>query len=788
MLSAEGLTYQTLEPCSWLKDWRAAAVLEYDECPRYGQMVERVTTPISPTYTPEGQLYQPTVQELYPPRDMLLYSKDMIAGAIDTHSPSPQDQHTDDDEFLCGGCEESFNCENDLKHHQKTCQMMNSSCHSLDENNEKNSEKAVSHSSDEDMKHWDMHSHMVVEENGTRKFGCENCDKTFTDPSNLQRHIRSQHVGARCHTCTECGKTFSTSSGLKQHKHIHSSVKPFQCEVCLKAYTQFSNLCRHKRMHADCRQQIKCKDCGQAFSTVTSLSKHKRFCEGALRNGVHMGFNATSPTPTNQTTNSLSTAMYMGLYGARPSYPFYPSFPVFPTGNPFAGVTGSVSPTEATKLSQVAGKLSIPQYTVQAAVNKLRRGSQGSAGSEISDVSSDTGSISEPESDSSATNKNDSSLSSEKKLSKDDVAFSPVMNDNLGTLSPQAHQDKPVDFSRSSTLIHQSKPVKQYTPNVAGKGEQPLDLSGKAMKYESSPDTPHKTHVFGLSKSPSVELKAPSYPQYPSPTSTMDTTYRMDHAKIQQPYLPFPPFSMVNPAYAAAAMAAMSPFGMMPRTGVRKTFSPELRKESDQMSYFQSTRLKERYSCKFCGKIFPRSANLTRHLRTHTGEQPYKCKYCERSFSISSNLQRHVRNIHNKEKPFKCPLCDRCFGQQTNLDRHLKMHEVEGANMESPEHEIDLPEKEDSYFSQIHNIIRKTSYSDINQNAVDVPSSENTNSDNDSVVDTCHRADHTESPRRNSEDSESDEIEDMQPSKRARFTEQVISSHPDLSDNCASHL
>ncbi|KAK6628256.1 hypothetical protein RUM43_002068 [Polyplax serrata] len=125
-------------------------------------------------------------------------------------------------------------------------------------------------------------------------------------------------------------------------------------------------------------------------------------------------------------------------------------------------------------------------------------------------------------------------------------------------------------------------------------------------------------------------------------------------------------------------------------------------------------KMKDRYGCKYCGKIFPRSANLTRHVRTHTGEQPYKCQYCERPFSISSNLQRHVRNIHNKEKPFKCPSCERCFGQQTNLDRHLKKHEADdgsGNNTVADSPESNESEREDACFDEIRMFMGKVTYS-----------------------------------------------------------------------------
>ncbi|VDL98026.1 unnamed protein product [Schistocephalus solidus] len=98
-----------------------------------------------------------------------------------------------------------------------------------------------------------------------------------------------------------------------------------------------------------------------------------------------------------------------------------------------------------------------------------------------------------------------------------------------------------------------------------------------------------------------------------------------------------------------------------------------------------ATSLRERFHCQYCGKMFPRSANLTRHIRTHTGEQPYRCAFCPRCFSISSNLQRHIRNIHQKERPFHCTFCLKQFGQRANLERHIRNHYLlDGENIFLP--------------------------------------------------------------------------------------------------------
>ncbi|UJR38120.1 hypothetical protein I4U23_030799 [Adineta vaga] len=105
-----------------------------------------------------------------------------------------------------------------------------------------------------------------------------------------------------------------------------------------------------------------------------------------------------------------------------------------------------------------------------------------------------------------------------------------------------------------------------------------------------------------------------------------------------------------------------------PLTPISSSSSPQTISSLEKKAFLSTNdstliRSKDRYSCTYCAKTFPRSANLTRHLRTHTD-----------NFSISSNLQRHIRNIHKRERPFRCTHCDKCFGQQTNLDRHMKKH------------------------------------------------------------------------------------------------------------------
>ncbi|XP_039864718.1 histone-lysine N-methyltransferase MECOM isoform X12 [Simochromis diagramma] len=895
----------------------------------------------------DDQIFYKVTREIFPGQELLLFMK-AEEYSCDTMAPDIHEER----QYRCEDCDQHFESRNQLLDHQKKpCGMPPSSFLNPGGDNDLKAQEpqdlrplhmsqglheckecdqvfpdvqsleahSLSHSEEREYKcdqcpkafNWksNLIRHQMSHDSG-KHYECENCSKqVFTDPSNLQRHIRSQHVGARAHACSECGKTFATSSGLKQHKHIHSSVKPFMCEVCHKSYTQFSNLCRHKRMHADCRTQIKCKDCGQMFSTTSSLNKHRRFCEGKNHFTAGGLFAQGMPLPGAPGLDKSALAMghssagladYFGAsrhhsgltFPAAPAFPF--SFPgLFPSGlyhrPPL--IPATTSPVRQPSHAPVAGPgvelskspLLPPSPGAQESQELLKalRKDGGSPGSQmpVSDSqgssytkqknkqsdqseSSDLDDVSTPSGsdlESTSGSELESDMDSERErgaarengkgpkrkaneggpqspglmgssAAKDfpgpslipspldeHTAVTGAVNDSIKAIASIAEkyfgstglaglQDKKVGslpypsmfplpffpaFSppvypfpdrdlRTAGLKGEPQSPADDCKKAQGKSssespfdlttkrkeeklasfasskpemaqsmgqDQPLDLSlgargrGRNPREEETKKNPNYEEEKGVVEIP----KADTSLQHARPTPFfMDPIYRVEKRRMSDPFetlkdkymRPAPGFLFHPQMTAIENMAEkLETFGSLkPEPGDLLRSVPSMFDFRAPPSALPDTLLrkgKERYTCRYCGKIFPRSANLTRHLRTHTGEQPYRCKYCDRSFSISSNLQRHIRNIHNKEKPFKCHLCDRCFGQQTNLDRHLKKHEngnLSGTAMSSPQSELDsssaiLDDKEDSYFNEIRNFISNTSQ---NQTSPD-PSEEGLN-------------------------------------------------------------
>ena len=86
-----------------------------------------------------------------------------------------------------------------------------------------------------------------------KTFACSLCTKRYNDPGNLQYHISAIHEGTRIQ-CNECNKTFTQKSNRDRHvknNHTDNDMKIKKCDTCDKSYYRVTQIeiCYYKWLY-----------------------------------------------------------------------------------------------------------------------------------------------------------------------------------------------------------------------------------------------------------------------------------------------------------------------------------------------------------------------------------------------------------------------------------------------------------------------------------------------------------------------------------------------------------
>uniref|UniRef100_A0A3P9J286 C2H2-type domain-containing protein n=1 Tax=Oryzias latipes TaxID=8090 RepID=A0A3P9J286_ORYLA len=111
------------------------------------------------------------------------------------------------------------------------------------------------------------------------------------------------------------------------------------------------------------------------------------------------------------------------------------------------------------------------------------------------------------------------------------------------------------------------------------------------------------------------------------------------------------------------------------------------RKEAASANPPSSTEVTEQKVCPICSRVLPCTADMGKHLRSHSEERPFICVTCEKGFKYKDTLKKH-QIIHGhegiREEQSKtldqilvqkmCPICLRTFDSVKTLNRHVQCH------------------------------------------------------------------------------------------------------------------
>ncbi|XP_035713821.1 gastrula zinc finger protein XlCGF57.1-like [Folsomia candida] len=134
-----------------------------------------------------------------------------------------------------------------------------------------------------------LQGHFRAVHENQRNYPCPLCDKRFTQPSNLKRHVEGQHAANKelVHSCDRCEDKTHSKRNLARHranlqkytKGIHSTSErprlPCGFLGCEKTFLNKGNISRHvNNVHAQNPVRFPCTLCGKGFKARGELENH----------------------------------------------------------------------------------------------------------------------------------------------------------------------------------------------------------------------------------------------------------------------------------------------------------------------------------------------------------------------------------------------------------------------------------------------------------------------------------------------------------------------------------
>lgn len=96
-------------------------------------------------------------------------------------------------------------------------------------------------------------------------------DGTQTVELNMSDELGKQK---KTHVCLFCGKIYNRKYGLKIHLRTHTGYKPLKCKVCSRPFSDPSNLNKHVRLHSQGDTPYRCPYCGKILVRKRDLDRH----------------------------------------------------------------------------------------------------------------------------------------------------------------------------------------------------------------------------------------------------------------------------------------------------------------------------------------------------------------------------------------------------------------------------------------------------------------------------------------------------------------------------------